>query len=337
MSKKPKKMKLNSGDIKRQSEAAYNQWATQWREHATIHSEFEMHSMEELRYTGVGKPLLVVGNGHSLEENIEVIKEYADKVDIFCCDKTLGHLLERGIEPTYCMVCDANVNYEKYCEKYNSQLQNTILFMNVCGNPQWSKNGNWKSIYFFVNRDVLNSEKEFSELSGCKNLIPAATNVSNAMVVLATQADEKGRCNFLGYDKYLLIGFDYSWLMGGSYYAFDKDGGGKHNYMRHGLGWDSAGNFCYTSNNLLFSAKWLNDYVNAFQLPVVQCGKEAVSGLHLRGELEKQLGYNYKPDDAPKMKSLHDAIEKTAAQLKKFKKEYTDIFADHENHMAGTI
>lgn len=334
---KKNKMRLSSDDIKKQSDSAYGQWAPQWRDHAKQHSKYEMKNFEDLRLTGLGKPLLLIGNGYSFEENIDLIKEYSGKIDILACDKTIGHLLERDIKVKYCMVCDANVSYEKYLEKYKDKLNETVLIMNVCGNPKFAENGNWKDKYFFVNKDVLNSEKEFGEISGCPNVIPAATNVSNAMLVFATQSDEKGRINFLGYDKLLLTGFDYSWKMGGSYYAFDKSAGGKQNYMRHALGWDSNGDFAYTSNNLQFSAKWLADYVKAFQLPVIQCGSETVTGLNLRGQLEKHIGYNYKPENAPIVKDLHEKIVEMSKKVKEMKDKYINTIQEHENNMFSTI
>jgi hypothetical protein len=211
------------------------------------------------------------------------------------CDKALGHLLENGIKPTYVLVCDASVNYEKYCEPYKDQLEDVILFINVCANPKWSELVKWKEIYFFANEDILESEKEFMKLSGCPNKIPAATNVSNAMVVLMTQSNNNGRNNFFGYDKYLLIGFDYSWEPNQNYYAFDSDGGGKHQYMRHHYLMNLVGDTCLTSNNLLFSAQWLDKYIKTFRLPIIQCTEKTILNLGKVGQLKDQMNYSFKP------------------------------------------
>src|SRR3990167_1437308 len=290
-------MKMDVDAIRKQSESAYKQWAVQWREQAKTHSKYPMKSWEEFHNAGIGRAVVAAANGYSLEKEMPTLIENKDRVDILCCDKSLGHLIKNGIRPTYCMVCDANVDYEKYLKPYENELQDTILFMNVCGNPKWTENGNWKDRIFFVNMDVLGSEKEFMALSGCKNVMPAGTNVSNAMIVLLTQCDnEVGRKNFFGYDKILLVGFDYSWevelyavsnregdevglfksmneaceyiansedkkdlfieMRGGSYYAYDRDGGGKANYMRHVYTRNFAGKYCCTSTNLAFSAVW---------------------------------------------------------------------------------
>lgn len=282
-------MSLTREEIQKQSESAYNQWCVQWRDHAKKHSKFPQKSFDDFLGIGAGKYCLLIANGASFEREIETIKQYQDNVDIMVCDKSLGHALENGIKPTYCLVCDANVSYEKYLEKYKDQVKDTVLFINVCANPDWSHKAEWKDIYFFANEDILQSEKEFMALSGCKNKIPAATNVSNCMVVILTQSNNQAKNNFFGYSKYLLIGFDYSWKFDGNYYAFNKDGNGKANYMRHVYCMDAAGEHCYTSTNLLFSSRWLKDYISAFNLPIVLCSRDSIFLPPNISKLEEQM------------------------------------------------
>jgi hypothetical protein len=318
--------------IRAQSEAAYKQWSEQWRTHAKENGKIKQKSLIDFYQTGSGKAVLCVANGYSLEENIETIKANQHKVDIFACDKTLGHLLDNGIKPKYVMMCDANVSYEKYLEKWQDQLSDTVLFANICGNPEWAKKGNWKDIYFFLNKDILGSEKEFAALSGCDNAIPAATNVSNAMVVLLTQCDNGGKCNFFGYDKILLIGYDYSWRFDGKYYAFNDDGDGKHQYMRHIYLKTSDGDFAYTSGNLAFSAQWFETYVKTFNLPVVQCTTKSVLTLK-NGDLAEQMNYNFKTEDSARMimalnklNYFRNQLKETELTIKKIEKEHFQSF-----------
>lgn len=320
---------MNDKMIRAQSEAAYKQWCVQWRDHAKQHSVYTQKPLKDFENIGVGKALLCVANGYSLEENIETIKKYQHNVDILCCDKTLGILLDHGITPTFCMVCDANVDYEKYMKPYEGQLQDTILFINVCANPKWSENGNWLDRYFFINKDIIKSEQEFSELSKCTNFIPAGTNVSNAMVILVTQSDNHGRKNFFGYDKILLIGYDYSWKANGKYYAYDETGGGKANYMRHSFIVTQSGECAYTSGNLSFSCDWLNKYIKAFNLPVVQCGKDSILNLGLTRDLETQIIYQYKPDDRNMVHNLTKDLEKVQKIQNKILKQLTQIGQEH--------
>jgi len=329
--------RLSPDDIRKQSQQAYGQWAEQWREHAKINSDWKMKSMKEFKFMGIGKACLLIANGYSFEKEIETIKNMQGNVDIVVCDKTLGHCLDHGITPNFCILADANVNFEAYCEKWKDQLQDTVLLQNVCGNPVWAKLGNWKDRFFFCNQDILKSELEFSKISGCKNFVPAGTNVSNAMLVVMTQSSNEGRANFFGYDKYILIGYDYCW--NDSYYAFDKDGGGKTNYMRHVYAIDDQGDLCYTSSNLLFSVKWMNDYISAFKLPVVQCSKGTVLmlGESQMQDLKTQMTYNYRVEDSVKVKTMVAKVKDFQAKIEQYQKDLNEIAQAHHNYSLATL
>ena len=322
--------------IRNQSQNAIDQWGEQWSEHAKIHSKYPMKSLEDFRLSGTGKACLLIANGFSFEENIDVIKKYQDQVDILCCDKTLGHCLDNGITPTYCIVCDANVSYEEYLKPYSDALSEVILFQNVCGNPEWTEMGNWKDRYFFVNKDVLQSEQRFSQISGCNNFIAAGTNVSNAMLVLLTQC-ERTPNNFFNYDKYLLIGFDYSWRRDGGYYAFDKDGNGKSMYMRHLHLVDKSGEYCYTSNNLLFSSRWLSKYVHSFNLPVVQCSQHSILDVKNIRDLSEQISYNFKSEDNVNIRVLEKNIKNLKQQLGNARDKMRKISWKHYENFRATV
>jgi hypothetical protein len=328
---------LTTEAIRRQSENAYKQWAVQWREHARIHSKYAMKSWNDFFAIGIGKACVLAANGWSLELEMEVLRESQANVDILCCDKSLGHLLRNGVKPTYCLVADANVNYEKYLKPYETQLQDTILFMNVCGNPKWTEAGNWKDMYFFANMDILRSEREFQKISGCVNLMPAGTNVSNAMMVLLTQSDnEHGRRNFFGYDKLLLVGYDYAWRADGNYYAYSKDGDGKGNYMRHVYTRTIGGNPAFTSNNLAFSAFWAAKYVETFKLPVVQCSKESIFQTPYHGVLSEQIRYSHKREDSIRFRRLDAELLGLQAQIDKKRTELRDMAVDHYRSLIAT-
>lgn len=282
-------------DTRKQSETVLKQQGEKWRKHATRHAELAPHkSLEQFQNYGVGKALIIIANGASFEKQIDVLKEHHKDHDILCCDKTLGHLLNNGIKPTFCLVADANVSYETYLKPWETQLNKTTLFMNVTANPDFSFNGNWKERFFFVNFDVVRSEVEFMALSKCQNKVAAATNVSNNMVVFVTQCDNNQRRNFFGYDKIILLGFDYSWMPDGNYYAFDKHARGKHNYMRHIYTINRHGEMVFTSSNLLFSAQWLENYLQIFKLPVVNCSTDGILGKVKSRPLAEQIPYRFK-------------------------------------------
>lgn len=315
--------------IKKQSIQAYKQHRKIWLEHANVMKNFEMKSMNELGITGVGKAVVTVANGASFEEQLPLLQKHKKNVDFVACDKTMGQLLDAGITPTYVVVCDARVNYEKYMEKWKDKLSDTILLMNVCANPKWAINGNWKNKYFFVNKDAMGFEREFVELTKCPNVITAGTNVSNMMIVAITQCDNENRRNLFGYDKIILCGFDYCWKMGGNYYSFDKDGGGKAFYMRHIYGLSPRGEMLYTSGNLNTSADWLNDYIKVFKVPVVQCSPWSIATFGKRGDLEDQLRYRYRTTDQV---AIRDAVlrrKHLAEEMKKVDDKVKKISADH--------
>lgn len=321
--------KLTKDDIRKQSEQAYGQWCELWRSNSKENSKWCGKGFDDFKFQGLGRACVLVANGYSLEKEIETLRKLQDHVDIAVCDKTLGLCIDHGITPTFCILADARVDYEKYMHKWRDKLSNTYLFQNVCGNPKWAENGNWKDRYFFVNEDILQSEKEFSEISGCKNFIPAGTNVSNAMLVALTQSNNNGRNNYFGYDKYILLGFDYCWR--DNYYAFNKDGDGKINYMRHVYAIDDENELCYTSNNLLFSVKWLSDYIATFKLPVVQCSKGTLLQLPeaQMQDLESQMVYNYRPEDSKKVINLLEKVNEYKKQIEMWNKDLNQIAEAH--------
>lgn len=331
-------MGLSGRAIVEQSKNCYNQHKEYWRKNAKKHSKFApFRPLSDFVNIGIGRQILLVANGYSFEENLEDVKEAAKHMDIMCCDKTLGHLLDHGIKPTYCCVADAKVNYEKYLAPWLNQIEDTILFFNVCANPKWTHEAEWKSVYFFVNHDSIQSEKEFCKISECTNVIPAATNVSNAMVVFLTQSDNKGPKNFFGYDKYLLIGFDYSWRDKGSYYAFNKEGDGKTFYMRHLNAVDGAGSLCFSSTNLHFSSQWLQKYITNFGLPVVQCTKHTLMHIKYHKPLREQLSYEGRPEDANLVKELLTQRASLTGQLGQIDLGLSNINKVHKKQFLASM
>jgi hypothetical protein len=248
---------LHPDEVLQQSKAAFGQWEGQWREHARINGKKykeDGRSQQDLIYIGAGKTLVCAANGSSLEDHIDTIKKYKnDSVDIICCDKTFGVLLKQGIKPNYVVVADANVGYKEWLEPWIDETRDVILFASICANPEWTLN--WKGpVYFYVNKDNIESEKIFSEISGCHEFIPASSNVGNTVVVFSVQ--------ILGYDEYLLIGYDFAWGDSDNYYAFDdrETPTIKRHWMKHAHGVDMRGEVVNTSQNLIFSSRWLSDY-----------------------------------------------------------------------------
>lgn len=251
-------MALSAEEVLKQSQAAFKQWGSTWKEHAVKNGKLYQElktSHKDLLFTGMGKTLLCIAYAPSFEEQIDIVKQYKnDAVDIACVEKCLGSLLDHGITPKYVFTADAGVSYEKWMKPWKEKTKDINLIMNITGNPEWCYN--WElnekrnNIYFYVNKDNIQTEKIYQPLSGCNEVIPASSNVGNTVLVFSTQV--------FGYDKYLTLGYDFCWSADTKYYAFtDSD---KRWWMRHMNTIDKKGNFIYTSQNLVFSARWASDY-----------------------------------------------------------------------------
>lgn len=326
---------MNAHEVLLQSRAAYAQWAPQWRAHAKEHTKYPMKPLADFQNSGVGRAALLIANGYSLEENLQTVVENQGNVDIFCVDKALAHLVKAGVKVKGCLVMDANVPTAKYLEPIKDQLSEIILFANVCANPKWAELGNWKDRYFIVNRDVCQYEKEFQALSGCPNLQPAGTNVSNGLVILLSQSEGSGPGNFFGYDKVLLLGFDYCWDDDG-YYAFDRTGGGKTHYMRMIYTRDLRGELVYTSGNLMNSCRWMDLYIRGAGMNIFQTSRRSL--LQARGvrDLKEQMAYLYRPEDSQEVVNLLQYRRDLEEAIKRTTDRVFAIGRDHYKHMMRT-
>ena len=272
-------------EVLKQSEQVFGQFGEKWKSHCAINRELPHRDIKELKGIGVGKYLLLIAMGASIEGQIETIKKYRDRFDIVTNDKNFGNLLDKGIKADYVMLCDANIPVS-HLEPYIEQTKGVKLISTVYGNVEWTKA--WKGDrYFYINRDSIFSERIFTKIFGETRLIPAGSNVSNAMVVFFIGADNSKNINWSGYEEYYLVGYDYSWQKDKNYYAF-KNPKPKRFYMNHRTMLDYKGNIVFTSENLLFSAKWLYSYVTTFNLPITNCSGRGLLDIR-KGDLEMTL------------------------------------------------
>lgn len=277
-------------EVMAQSNTVFNQFGeTKWIPFAKENAKLERFNAKELSNIGLGKFLLCCGMGESLEANIDIIRKYRNRFDIIVCDKGFAPLFEHGVKADYVMLCDCNVLYS-HIEKYINETNNVKLICTPYANPEWTKA--WKGKrYFIVNQDSIETEKIFLPIIGKETrVIPAGSNVSNAIIIFANGADEYSNINFMGYEKYILTGYDYSWRYNGNYYAW-ADPKPKRYYMCHRTLMDINGDFVHTSENLLFSARWLYSYATTFRLPIVNCSGRGILDIPYKNDLEKELMY----------------------------------------------
>jgi len=275
---------LNKDEVLEQSKSAFSQWEPIWKENCRINGELYRSlgtSHQDLLHVGAGRTLLCIGTGPSLEKNLHLLEKYKDtKIDIACIDKALPILLEKGIKPDYVYIADAAVSYEKYCKPYIDQTKDIILMSNITAQTDWA--ANWQGlIFFYINKDNINSQDIFIEISGCKEVIPASSNVGNTVVVASTQ--------IFGYDRYLLLGYDFCWSDDEAYYAGADNV--KRHWMKHLNVCDNIGRLVNTSQNLFFSARWMQDFYDMMKhqgCKIYNCSGQGLLNAETRN-LEKEL------------------------------------------------
>jgi hypothetical protein len=278
---------LTTTEVERQSKQVFGQFGEKWRSYAKINVRLPHKSGNDLANCGVGKFMVLAAMGESLELNIEILRKYQRRVDILTCDKGFGTLLEQGIKPKYVMICDSNVPY-KWLEPYIDDTEGITLIATPYANIEWTTK--WKGdIYFYVSKDAINTEFIFMDVFGeDSRIIPASSNVSNTMLVYFLGVDDKTKVNFGGYEKYLLVGYDYGWSPTGNYYAFSNPTP-KRYYMNHITMLDMNMEPYLTSENLLFSAKWMYSYLTSFNMPVINCSQRGLLDIPAKGNLEDML------------------------------------------------
>ena len=307
-------MALSDQEVLEQSKNAFRQWEPLWRSNAEINGKSFKESgtkIKDIMFNGTGKSLVCCATGPSFEDQIHLLKKYRDNIEIACVDKCYGMLIENDIIPDYVFIADAAIDYEKWCKPYIDKSENTVLLTCITANPEWQLHWKGKK-YFYVNKDNIQSENVFSPISGCYDVIPASSNVGNSVVVFASQV--------LFYDQYLLLGYDYSWGYDDNYYAFtDSD---KRYWMKHVQIIDNSGRLVATSQNLLFSSRWMDDFntamVQSRKAKIFNCSGKGISNvpmLDLERCLIKSERRELKQNDMDIiMKSLKETISISATE-----------------------
>ena len=279
---------VTHNEVVAQSQQVWKQFGeSKWIPFAKQNAQLERRNAHELKGCGIGKYLVLAAMGESLEAQIDVLRKYQDRVDIITCDKGFVPLLKAGIKPKFVMICDTNVRYA-HIEDFVQETKDVTLIATPYAHTAWTTM--WRGPrYFYVNRDAIQSEEKFLPIMGRDSrVIPASSNVSNAMFVFMTGCDENNRVNWSGYEDFLLVGYDYSWRGSGNYYAWENPKP-KNAYMTHRFMLDTFGTPVRTSENLYFSMKWLFSYVTAYNIPAVNCSGRGILGIPRQSTLEQEL------------------------------------------------
>ena len=287
---------MDKSEVLKQSRKAYDQWCGLWRHNSNIVRNLNKIPMDQIRGQGTGKQLVIVSMGGSFEKQIEVLKKHQDKVDILAVDKAFVSLMANGIKPDYVLIADAQVSFQCYCEPLLEETSDVMLISNVNANPDWGANWRGPKTYY-VNKDNIESEKEFSRISGVYDTIPAGSNVSNAAVIYSNEV--------LKYDNYILLGFDFSWGVGDKFYSFasgTEKMGNKSVALNNMRVLNRNYDLVNCSENLWFSARWLDMYIRS------EVGQKCLNASD--GILE-----------VPKVIDLKERL----LSIKKYKRELTNV------------
>lgn len=321
---------LTYQEVKRQSQAVFGQFGrSKWIPFAKENAKHpNRRDAKELSGVGVGKTLLLVGMGASLEKQADTILKYRDRIDIVTCDKGFQALKENvGIKPDYVMVCDCNVVWQKWGPK-EEDTEGVKMLATPYANLDWTRK--WRGpIYFYVNRDAIDTQDIFTEIMGPgTRMIPASSNVSNAQLVFFLGLDEWNPSPFAGYEQYILAGYDYSWKPDGNYYAWANPVP-KRNYMNHRIIRDNSGELCFSSDNLVFSARWLSHYLKAFPTPVINVSDGILDAR--RGNLEQILS----SIDPAKGEAVRRAVEMYSLSSMASNKARNNLLKAKEEYLNG--
>jgi hypothetical protein len=277
---------LTANEILEQSKNAYGQWKELWDSNSKKNGEiFKKNgtSFKDYFFAGAGRQLVIIAVGNSFQSQIEVLKKYCkeDKFDVMCIDKTFGNCIDNGIKPKYCVSADSRIDYKQYLEPWVEHSKDVIYVQNITGNVEWSEKWLGEKV-FYVNKDNIQTEKIHTKNSGCCDIIPASSSTGNTAIVFATQV--------LGYDKYILVGYDHCWKDNENFYGFfDSD---KRYWMKSGTVINSSGEIVNTTSNLVFTFRWLNDFlVNIAQklgVNIVNCSTSGLLTCPTRS-LEREL------------------------------------------------
>ena len=332
---------LSYDDVKKQSQAVWGQFGeSKWLPYSQTNCRLpNRRDPEELRGCGIGKFAVLAAMGASVEDHVDLIREHRSKFDLITCDKGFGVLMDHGIKPDYVQLCDCNIPF-KWIERWIEETGDVKLLATTYANVEWTTK--WKGpIYLYVNKDALHSEEKFTPILGEQNfgklgfpdgfvkansqkvrVIPAGSNVSNAMLIFMLGVDETSREGFAGYEHFFLTGYDYSWRPSGpeaacktgNYYAFG-DPRPKRYYMGHRTLLDLNGDIVLTSENLLFSAKWLYSYITAYNLPVTNCSERGILDIPGRAKLADCLARMRSTPEAEDAVRRELAICRSAADV----------------------
>jgi hypothetical protein len=250
-------MSLTKEEINKHSLLAAERWKSLWINNSLENKPYIKNSQSQLLGKFNDKRVYLFSYGSSFLKNLTLFKKSNDYgkayVKVGCVDKALRPMLENGVIPDFVLLADASVNV-KWLEGSNAEyLKNTYFISNVYGNPDWTKwwikNVGEKNIYWYLNKDNINTQDFYSGICGYGEMIEAGSNVGNSLIIFTVK--------IFGSKEIILNGYDYSWK--NQYYGTVDSN--KKNWLGMIRPVNCNGDIVFQSSNMEFSSKWLGTYI----------------------------------------------------------------------------
>lgn len=148
-----------------------------------------------------GMPAIMVAGGPSLDKNIHILKEYADKAIIICAGSTMGTLAHHGIKPHFLVALDPFPGMEKEFEGF----LNEETYLLACYTVPNALVSNYPGPKIFCK--LMENTPNGNVLNGLQHLLPE-TDVLYSNVSVATTA--VGLALHIGADPIIIVGQDLS-------------------------------------------------------------------------------------------------------------------------------
>jgi hypothetical protein len=280
-------MGLHEQQVIEQSKLAYNVWKKLWENNCEQNYAHIKTSHSQILNKYKDKIIVLFAFGPSLADNINEFKEYTSNGTLTnyvvgCVDKAFTTLCDNGVQPDFCVIADGSISIRWIENADPENIKKCSLISNVYASPDWVKlwvkHSSSDNIYWFLNKDNINTHHHFSVKANYFEVIEAASNVGNTTCVFAVK--------IFGGRKVILYGYDYSWK-GLKYY-----GNGNHtraNVLGTNRELDIHGDLVFVSDNMKFSADWLTRYVDyAYQNYGAEIINRTGNGiLNIRSELHE--------------------------------------------------
>ena len=267
---------MNKQETINQSNRTFNKWKGIWSDNVDENlKSFSKFTIDEEKRNG--DSVIILAYGPSFTRNIDKIKELKlhHKHDIICVDKALKGVLKNKIIPRAVVSSDARIKISECLniDEFDVSLVKRIsLFVCVTSHPSWAKfwKENGGTIHFYINKDAIGTQREYRDRfnydpeKGDQKAfsLPAAVNVANTAYTICVLK--------LQYKVIMLAAFDYSFKYWGNYYG-EECYNDKHRDLKaskknvdnqiHVI--DVNNNIVQTSHSMLFSARWLINFVSA--------------------------------------------------------------------------